>query len=139
LAQSESYVEERAAARRELELAKIELRHYVQVEYPRLRRHLDADIRLTEAEIRDYKVRLREYRPFDRFSTGSPFTITLQELRMCLLAAELRLRDLWAERSALVRYHSDEWRARELIVHEARLRVAAIEEKVLALAEAESN
>ena len=136
-AQSESYFQERAAARRELELAKIELRHYVQIEYPRSRRHLDAQIRLTEAEIRDYRQRLRAYRPFDRFSTGNPFMITLQELRMCLLGAELRLRDLWAERNALVRYHSDEWRALEMVVYEARLRVAAIEEEGLALAQAE--
>jgi len=139
LAQNDSYYEERAVARRELELAKMELRHYVQVEYPRLRRHLDAEIRLTQAEIRNYKARLHEYRPFDRFSTGSPFTITLQELRMCLLAAELRLRDLWAERNALVRYHSDEWRVLEMVVYEARLRVAAIEERGLALADAEGD
>jgi hypothetical protein len=105
----------------------MELRHYWQVEYPRQQRHLNAAIELTEAEIRDYKERLRAYRPFDRFSTGQPFLVTLQELRMCLREAELRLRDLWAERNALVRFHSDEWRFLEMKVHEARLRVAALE------------
>ena len=136
-AQGDSFLEERTAARHELELAKMELRHYVQIEYPRLRRHLDAQIRLTEAEIRAYRERLREYRPFDRFSLGQPFLITLQELKMCLFEAELRLRDLWAERNALVRFHSDDWRVLEMKVHEARLRVAAIEAENVAMAEAE--
>jgi len=115
------------SARHELELAKIELRHYWQVEYPRQRRILNAQIDLTEAEIRDYKERLHDYGPFSRFSTGQPFLITIQELRMCLREAELRLRDLWAERNALVRFHSDDWRILELRVQEARLRVAEIE------------
>lgn len=117
----------RMSARRDLELAKMELRHYWQVEYPRQQRHLNAVIELTQAEIRDYRERLRAYRPFDRFSIGQPFLVTLQELRMCLRDAELRLRDLWAERNALVRFHSDEWRYLEMNVHSARLRVAELE------------
>jgi hypothetical protein len=117
----------RLNARRDLELAKIELRHYWQVEYPRQQRHLNAAIELTEREIRDYRARLRAYRPFDRFSTGQPFLITLQELRMCLRDAELRLQDLWAERNALVRFHSDQWRLLEMKAYEARLRVAELE------------
>jgi hypothetical protein len=117
----------RMNARRDLELAKMELRHYWQVEYPRQRRHLNAAIELTEAEIRDYRERLRAYRPFDRFSTGQPFLVTIQELRMCLRDAELRLLDLWAERNALVRFHSDQWRLLEMQVHDARLRVAELE------------
>jgi hypothetical protein len=136
-AQDENYAEVRAAARRELILAKMELRHYQLVEYPRLRRHLQAQIDLTEAEIRDYKEQLHEYGPFDRFSVGRPFTITLQELRMCLYAAELRLRDLWAERNALIRFHSDDWRLLEMKVYDARLRVAEIEAAQEAVAAAE--
>jgi hypothetical protein len=46
---------------------------------------------------------------------------------MCLRDAELRLRDLWAERNAMVRFHSDQWRLFEIKVHDARLRVAEIE------------
>ena len=136
-AQDDGYAEARAAARHELLLAKLDLRHYHQVEYPRLKRHLDAQIELTEAEIRVYKERLREYRPFDRFSLGRPLSVTIQELRMCLLEAELRLRDLWAERNALVRFRSDDWRLLELTVHEARLRVAEIEAANEAALEAE--
>ena len=127
----------RLDARRDLELAKMELRHYWQVEYPRQRRHLNAAIELTEAEIRDYRARLRAYRPFDRFSTGQPLLVTLQELRMCLREAELRLRDLWAERNALVRLHSDDWRYLEMKAHSARLRVAELEADDAEVEEAE--
>jgi hypothetical protein len=114
-------------ARHELALAKMELRNYWQVEYPRQQRYLNAEIVLTEAEIRSYKERLLEYEPFNRFSRGQPFATTLQDVQMCLLEAELRLRDLWAERNALLRSHSDTWRALEHKVHAARLRVAEIE------------
>lgn len=117
----------RREARRDLELAKIELRHYWQVEYPRQQRHLNAAIDMTRAEISDLKFRLRSYRPFTRFSTGDPFMITIQNTQMCLRDAELRLRDLWAERNALVRFHSDRWRELELRVQDARVRVAGLE------------
>jgi hypothetical protein len=126
-AQEVSPVEERMSARHDLELAKIELRHYWQVEYPRQQRHLNAAIELTRAEIRDLEFRLREYRPFTRFSTGDPFMVTIQNTQMCLREAQLRLRDLWAERNALVRYHADAYRALELNVLEARWRVVELE------------
>jgi hypothetical protein len=126
-AQTTSYEEERLAARRELQLAKIDFRNYWQIDYPRIRRHLDAQIQLTEAEIRVYKDRLWMYRPFDRFSTGSAVRYTLQDLRTCLMEAELRLRDLWAERNNLIRFRTPEWRELELRLHDARVRVAEIE------------
>jgi hypothetical protein len=103
----------RISARQELELAKSELRNYWQVEYPRQRRHLNAAIELTELEIRDLKARLREWGPFSRFTYGDPFMVTIQETKFCLRDAELRLRDLWAERNALIRFHADQWRALE--------------------------
>jgi hypothetical protein len=121
------YEVERWRARHELAVAKMELRNYWQVEFPRQQRRLNAAIALTEAEIRDYEARLLDYQPFNRFSRGQPFLITLQDLRMCLLDAELRLRDLWAERNALLRSRGDEWRVLEHKVHEARLRVLEIE------------
>jgi hypothetical protein len=117
----------RLNARRDLDSAKMELRHYQLVEYPRQQRHLNSAIALTHAEIRDYKARLRAYDAFDRFSIGQPFLVTLQETRMCLRDAELRLRDLWAERNALVRFRSDQWRLLEMQAFEARLRVAELE------------
>jgi hypothetical protein len=126
-AQVDSYADQIAMARRELQLAKIQFRDYWMVEYPRIRRHLDAQIRLTEAEVRTYKERIRLYRPFDRWSTGSAVSWALQDLRMCLLEAELRLRDLWAARSDLIRFRTPLWRDLELRVHDARLRVAQLE------------
>jgi hypothetical protein len=126
-AQESQYDQERASARRDLYLAKVDLRNYWQIEYPRIRRQLNAQIDLTEAEVRIYKERLRLFRPFDRFSTGSAVTWSLQDLRMCLMEAELRLRDLWAERNNLVRFRTAEWRELELRVHDARVLVAEIE------------
>jgi len=117
----------RAAARRDLEIAKIELRLYLQVEYPRQLRQLDAQIKLGAAEVAAYERRRREYRAFDRFSTGGPLLIAGQDLRIRLLEAELCLENLRAERSALVRFHSDQWRLLELRVHEARARVVELE------------
>jgi hypothetical protein len=118
---------ERAAARRDLEAARLELRHYLQVEHPRQKRHLDAAIKLTDAEVRALRDRLREYRAFDKFSTGGPLFVTIQDVRMCLLDAELRLKDLRAERNNLIRFHSDEWRLLEIRAYEARVRVAELE------------
>jgi hypothetical protein len=126
-AQNDGELAARAAARRALEMAKIELRLYLQVEYPRELRRLDSQIKLAAAELAAYEERQREYRTFDRFSTGRPFLVTGQDLRLCLLNAQLRLDDLRAERTALVRFHSDEWRLLELRVHDARSRVAELE------------
>jgi hypothetical protein len=122
-----SPIAERMSARRELELAKMDLRHYWQVEYPRQQRNLNAAIELTKCEIQDLQWRLRQYEPFTRFSTGDPFMVTIQNTQMCLREAEFRLRDLWAERNALVRYHSDQYRELELRVHEARRRIIELE------------
>lgn len=130
VAQSPSLEAECSAARRELQAAKLAFRDYWQIEYPRIRRLLDAQIRFTEVEIRTYKERIRLYRPFDRFSTGSAVTVPLQNLRMCLLDAELRLRDLWAERNNFIRFRTPEWRELEGRVYEARLRVAICEAAV---------
>jgi len=126
-AQDASPLAARKQARHELELAKQDLRHYWQIDYPRQKRYLDAQIQLTEREIKNYKERLRAYEPYSRFTTGQPFLVTLQELKMCLLEAELRLRDLWEERLALMRLHAAQWRLLEQHVHQARLRVAELE------------
>jgi hypothetical protein len=53
--------------------------------------------------------------------------VTIQDVRMCLLDAELRLKDLRAERNNLIRFHSDEWRLLEIRAYEARVRVAELE------------
>lgn len=118
---------ELAAARRELALAKLEARHYWQVEYPRRRRELNAAIEMADAELRAMRRQLREYEPFNFYSTGSALLLPAEELRLCILDAELRLRALRDERNNLVRFHADEGRLLDLRVAEARQRVVALE------------
>jgi hypothetical protein len=126
-AQEGSNLQARVAARHELELAKIELRNFWQIEYPRRRRDLNAVIELTEMEVRNYQDLLNEYRPFTQFSLGEPFPVTIRNLQMCLKEAELRLRNLYADRNALIRFKGDEFRILEMRVQEARLRVSELE------------
>jgi hypothetical protein len=127
VAQNDANQSARLSARRALEIANYELRQYLQVEYPRERRHLDAEIKLTEAEVQAYQERLREWAPFDKFSTGRPLIVSIQNMRLCLLEAELRLKDLRAERNNLIRFHSDRWRLLELRAYDARSRIAELE------------
>jgi hypothetical protein len=127
LAQPEASLRMRVAARRDLEQAKVNLRYYWQVDYPRQCRELDAAIECTRAEIDNNYSLLREYRPFTRFSIGEPFPITVRNLQMCIQAGELRLNDLIDERNALIRFHSDQFRLLAADVYEARLRVAELE------------
>jgi len=117
----------RLAARRELELAKIDLRNYWQIDYPRQKRELDAAVEMAEMEIRANEEAQQDLRPFTRFSLGEPFPLTIRELSICHRAAELRLKNLQAERNALIRFHGDEFRVLEMRVQEARLRVAELE------------
>lgn len=134
-AQERAWSQVRLAARRDLELAKIELRDYWQVEYPRQRRELDAAIELTEMEVRNNEALLHEYRPFTQFSVGEPFPITIRSLQMCIREGELRLRNLQAERNYLVRFHDEQFHILEMKVAEARLRVAELEANDVATAE----
>ncbi len=117
----------REAARRALVEAKIELRLYQRVEYPRERRRLDAEIKLTQAEVDIYRERQRDYRAYERASNGGAFKKPGQDVRLCLLEAELRLKNLQAERNALIRFHSDRARLLELKVYDARMLVIEME------------
>jgi hypothetical protein len=126
-AEDGSYTTARDAARRALEKAIIELRLYQQVEYPRELRHLDADIELTKAEIETLRQRLRACWSYNHFSRNEAQEFPAQDLKLCLLEAELRLKDLQTERNALIRFHPDQWRLLELNVYEARVRVIELE------------
>jgi hypothetical protein len=126
-AQEEASVQERVAARRNLTVAKNNLRYYWQVEYPRQRRDLDAAIELTEMELENLNIQLRQFRPFTQFSIGQPFPLTVRSLQMCIRATELRLDNLRVERNALIRFHSDEFNALAAQVYEARMQVLALE------------
>jgi len=116
-----------ADARRALEIAKLEHRLYVQVDYPRERRCLDSRIKIISAEIDALKDRVREYEKYHRSRYSKPFLTSLQECRLALLDAELRLKDARAEQSALYRFHSDRTRLFELKEEAARARVVTLD------------
>jgi hypothetical protein len=126
-AQSQVSLQARIAARQELELAKLDLQNYWQVEYPRQRRELNMAIELTQAEIQGNQEQQEALRPFTRFSIGEPFPLTIASLRVCRKAAEIRLNNLQAERNTLIRFHSDDFRILEMKVQAARQRVADLE------------
>jgi hypothetical protein len=126
-AQTDALQVEIANTRRALEMANLELRLYLQVDYPRELRHLDSAIELTQAELDAAKERLRAYGPFTHFDTGQPFLLSIQEDQHCQLDAELRLRDLKAERDALVRFHSDQARLLELKAQDIRDHLVQLE------------
>jgi hypothetical protein len=130
-AQEDASVQMRIAARRELSVAKNNLRFYWQVDYPQQRRNLDAAIELTRMELKNLTTQLREFRPFTQFSIGQPFPLTVRSLQMCIKATELRLENLLTERNALVRFHSDEYDQLAYDVYEARQRVLDLEAVVI--------
>jgi hypothetical protein len=126
-AEDEALRIERAQTRRALEIANLELRYYLQVEYPRELRRLDSAIRFTLAELEAVRERLRGYGPYTSFNTGQPFLLSIQEDKLCLLDTELRLRDLRDERCALVRFHTDHIRLLELKAQDIRERLILLE------------
>jgi multidrug efflux pump subunit AcrA (membrane-fusion protein) len=117
----------RADARRELAIAKAEARYYWQVDYPQQQRDLNAAIELTEMEIKATKLQLHQYEPFDHFSYGAPLYMPIQDMRICLREAELRLDRLREQRNALVRFHSDQGYVLDQRVAEARSRLVELE------------
>lgn len=129
VAQQQASLQARIAARQDLELAKLDLQNYWQIEYPRQRRELNLAIELTQAEIDGNQEQQESLRPFTRFSLGEPFPLTIANLRVCRKAAELRLNDLQAERNMLIRFHGDQFRILEMRVQAARQRVLELEPK----------
>jgi hypothetical protein len=126
-AQDQTSLQARIAARQELELARLDLQNYWQIEYPRQRREINLAIELTQAEIQGYQEQQEALRPFTRFTIGEPFPLTIANLRVCRKSAELRLNDLQAERIMLIRFQGDQFGILELRVRAARQRVAELE------------
>jgi hypothetical protein len=127
IAQERASLQARIAARQELELAKLDLQNYWQIEYPRQRRELNLAIELTQAEIDGNQEQQESLRPFTRFSLGEPFPLTIANLRICRQSAEIRLNNLQAERNMLIRFHGDQFRILQMRVQAARQRVADLE------------
>jgi hypothetical protein len=127
IAQERASLQARIAARQELELAKLDLQNYWQIEYPRQRRELNLAIEFTQAEIDGNQEQQESLRPFTRFSLGEPFPLTIANLRICRQSAEIRLNNLQAERNMLIRFHGDQFRILQMRVQAARQRVADLE------------
>jgi hypothetical protein len=116
-----------ACARRELAAAKIEARHYWQVEYPACRRDLNAEIDFADTEVRTLRREIRKYAPFHSWAWGQLPALGYRDLEPCLKDAETRYRSLVDERNNLQRNSSDQLALLNLRVAEARDRVIALE------------
>ena len=117
------------AAGRQLEMAQLRLRLYEREEYPRKLHRLKRDIELAKAHIESYHRRVKEYEQFDKLRYSSPLFLTLEETRLSLRQAELKLEDLEEERSLWVRHHRSRRRLYALEVEAARARLLAATEK----------
>ncbi len=126
-AQNDAYQAELAAARRALAVAKIEARHYWQVEYQCERRELNAAISVADEEVRTMRRQLRSFGPFSPFAYGQLPAFAYRNARLCLAEADARRRLLIDERNDLVRSHSDHLALLQLNVAEARARVVELE------------
>lgn len=103
------------AAQIDDEIARIRAKLFERVDYPLLMRRLDSEIELAKAEIQMHQKVLSELERLHRLAHESkPFLVTIEELKIKRLSAELRLDDLEAERCLLQKYQRDERRLREL-------------------------
>ena len=107
-------------ALRELETAQLQLRLYEQQEYPQKLRRFDREIELAQAHVEFYQGRIAEYEQFERFSTGNPLSLSLEEARLGLLQAELKLDELKDDRAMLIRHHPLRCRLFQLQVEAAQ-------------------
>lgn len=90
---------------RELQIARLEQRHYRNVEYPQRVRSLRAEIDYSEHRIDYLRETLDNYRPFTHFRQGSPLTVTIGQTRLALKREELYLRELRERLAREHRYH----------------------------------
>lgn len=122
-----AYEGEVAAARRDLAAAKIESRLYQHAEYECARRELNAEIRLSDAELRTLRREFRRYGPFNAFAYGQQPAWGYRNAKLCLAEAEVRRRLLIEERNSLHRVHTDQLALMELRVADARARLVELE------------
>lgn len=111
------------AAQRDYEATVLRLRMYRNAEYPQRLRHLEAEMKLSDAEIAELRRRLRDYEPFQRFSTGNPLPITTAYTRIALQETQRYRREVREAYLSWQRYHADRMRLLELDVAAAQARV----------------
>ena len=112
---------EMAQAFRALEETRLRLRLFERVDYPLRLQEVDAQIKLTRAEIESFRRRIAEYERFD--GSGAVF-LELENVRLMLGAGRLRLQNLERERLLLQLHFKDERRLRQMQVDAAAQRVA---------------
>ena len=115
-----------ASARRDVEIAELELRRYLRVEYPSQRDHLAAQMTLARAEVNVQRRLVREYERLSRGKTSKPFLVKFSDARMALLAAEVSYQRNCDEKSRLEKFHSSQRRLLELRVEAARERLKSL-------------
>lgn len=92
-------------ATRNVEIAKLRLRHYVSTEYRFRLKQLDSEVTIAKAEIHLLRKRVDAYRYVshrDRNDYGSPTTVNIKQMELALLAAELHFEQIKAERTSLI-------------------------------------
>ena len=114
------------AARRDVEIAELELRRYLVIDYPARRTPLESQITMARAEIQTNRRLVREYERMSRGKTSRPFLVTLADARLTLLAAELRHHQLCQQKSNLEKFHGDQRRLYELHIEAARQRLESL-------------
>jgi len=115
---------EMAEAFRALEEARIRLRLFERVDYPLRLQEVDAQIKLTQAELDSFRRRIAEY---ERFDGSRAVFLELENARLMLNAGRLRMQNLERERLLLQLHFKDERRLRQLQVDAASQRVAEIQ------------
>ncbi|MCA9246662.1 MAG: hypothetical protein KDA42_06085 [Planctomycetales bacterium] len=108
------------AAMRNLELAELRLLRYDRVEYPLAQKRLERDIEMTKAEIASFERLVAEYEQFHHSAYTAPFVATLEDTRLALKEAELRLDLLLRERCLRLQYRGAVRRIHELEIEQAR-------------------
>lgn len=117
----------REMAERELEIAVLQLRRYERLEYPLRLRRLESMIELTEAEVASFERQVAEYAGFDKFVGSAPLFQSLEQARLNLIDAQLRLDDAQQERRLLERHHADQRRLYALQIESAHAALARVE------------
>lgn len=105
---------------RQVEIAELRLHLYQNVEHPAEVRRLRTELTMADAEAESLKRLLREYEPFNRFSTGNPLTLTVESTRLALLRAELRRDNTKADLQAMQRHHAQRLRLLQLELQQAQ-------------------
>ena len=118
-------------AHRNLQLAKLAMHKFRFVELPRQRRFLDAQIKLAESKNRDFRGRIRAYRPISQIGRYSPVQFDEENYRLALQANEALLRQLKEECIALLRTSRYSLELYGLDILQAATRLAAVHRSVV--------